>query len=42
MPFVLIATPAAQTSPKLGLGIMAAMLFVIFTLVALAWPKRLR
>ena len=42
MPLVLITTPAAQASPKFGLGIMAAMLFVIFTLVALAWPRRLR
>ena len=42
MPLVLITTPAARASPKFGLGLMAAMLLVIFTLVALAWPRRLR
>ena len=42
MPLVLITTPAAQTSPSLGIGLMAAILLVAFTLIALVWPKRLR
>lgn len=42
MPLVLITTPAAQTSPRFGMGLMAGVLLVSFTLVALAWPRRLR
>lgn len=42
MPLVLITTPAAQTSPALGMGLMAAIVVVAFTLIALVWPKRLR
>lgn len=42
MPLVLITTPAAQTSPALGMGLMAAIVVVAFTLIVLAWPKRLR
>ena len=42
MPLVLITTPAAQTSPAVGMGLMAAIVVVAFTLIALAWPKRLR
>ena len=42
MPFVLVTTPAAQTNPRLGLALMGGILLVCFTLVALAWPRRLR
>ena len=42
MPLVLVTTPAAQTQPAVGLSLMAALLIVTFTLVALVWPKRLR
>jgi hypothetical protein len=42
MPLVLITTPAAQASPAVGMGLMAAIVVVAFTLIALAWPKRLR
>ena len=42
MPLVLITTPAAQTSPAFGMGLMAAIVVVAFTLIALVWPKRLR
>jgi len=42
MPLVLITTPAAQTSPAVGMGLMAAIVVVAFTLIALVWPKRLR
>lgn len=42
MPLVLVTTPAAQVSPRFGIGIMAAMMVVSFTLIALAWPRRLR
>lgn len=42
MPLVLITTPAAQTSPEVGMGLMAAIVVVAFTLIALVWPKRLR
>jgi len=42
MPLVLITTPAAQASPGVGMGLMAAIVVVAFTLIALAWPKRLR
>jgi hypothetical protein len=42
MPLVLITTPAAQTSPAVGTSLMAAIVVVAFTLIALIWPKRLR
>lgn len=42
MPLVLITTPAAQTSPAVGMGLMAAIVVVAFTVIALVWPKRLR
>ena len=42
MPLVLVTTPAAQADPRIGVGLMAALLVVSFTLVALAWPRRLR
>ena len=42
MPLVLITTPAAQTDARLGLILMAGVLMVAFTLVALAWPRRLK
>ena len=42
MPLVLVTTPAAQTSPAVGMGLMAAIVVVAFTLIALVWPKRLR
>ena len=42
MPLVLVTTPAAQTSQALGIGLMAAILVVAFTLITLVWPKRLR
>lgn len=42
MPLVLITTPAAQTSPSVGMGLMAAIVVVAFTLIALVWPRRLR
>ena len=42
MPLVLITTPAARTSPAVGIGLMAAVVLVAFTLIALVWPKRLR
>ena len=42
MPLVLITTPAAQASPSIGMGLMAAILVVSFTLIALVWPRRLR
>jgi hypothetical protein len=42
MPLVLVTTPAAQTRPGVGIGLMAAILIVTFTLVSLAWPRRLR
>lgn len=42
MPLVLITTPAAQASPAMGMGVMAAIVVVAFTLIALVWPKRLR
>ena len=42
MPLVLITTPAAQASPAVGMGFMAAIVVVAFTLIALVWPKRLR
>jgi len=42
MPLVLVTTPAAQADARLGLGLMAGVLVVSFTLVALAWPRRLR
>jgi len=42
MPFVLVTTPAAQADSRIGMGLMAAVLLVSFTLVALAWPRRLR
>jgi len=42
MPFVLVTTPAAQADARIGIGLMAAVLIVSFTLVALAWPRRLK
>jgi hypothetical protein len=42
MPLVLITTPAAQSDARLGLVLVGAVLVVSFTLVALAWPRRLR
>ena len=42
MPLVLVTTPAAQADPRLGVGLMAAVLVVSFTLIALAWPRRLK
>jgi hypothetical protein len=42
MPFVLVTTPAAQSDPRIGVGLMSAILVVSFTLVALAWPRRLK
>ena len=42
MPLILVTTPAAAENPRLGLGLMAAVLLVSFTLVALVWPRRKR
>ena len=42
MPLVLVTTPAAQADARIGVGLMAAVLVVSFTLVALAWPRRLK
>ena len=42
MPLVLVTTPSAATNPRLGIGLMAAVLLVSFTLVALVWPRRKR
>jgi len=42
MPLVLVTTPVAQTDARIGLGLMAALLVVSFTLVALVWPRRLK
>jgi hypothetical protein len=42
MPLVLVTTPAAQADARLGVGLMAAVLVVSFTLVALVWPQRLK
>jgi len=42
MPLVLVTTPAAQADARIGVGLMAAILVVSFTLVALAWPRRLK
>ena len=42
MPLVLITTPAAQTDARIGLGLMGGVLVVSFTLIALAWPRRMR
>jgi hypothetical protein len=42
MPLVLVTTPAAQADARLGLTLMATVLVVTFTLIALAWPRRLR
>ena len=42
MPLVLITTPAAQADSRVGVGLMAAVLIVSFTLVALVWPRRLK
>lgn len=42
MPLVFVTTPAAQTDPKLGLGLMAGLVIVSFTVIALAWPRRLK
>ena len=40
MPLILVTTPAAAANPRLGVGLMAAVLLVSFTLVALVWPRR--
>jgi hypothetical protein len=42
MPLVLVTTPAAQADARIGVGLMAAVLVVSFTVVALAWPRRLK
>jgi hypothetical protein len=42
MPLILVTTPSAATNPRLGLGLVAAVLLVSFTLVALVWPRRKR
>lgn len=42
MPLVLVTTPAAQADARLGVGLMAAVMVVSFTLVALVWPRRLK
>jgi hypothetical protein len=42
MPLILVTTPAAAANPRLGLGLMTAVLLVSFTLVALVWPRRKR
>ena len=42
MPLVLVTTPAAQTDSRIGIALMAALLLVSFTLIALAWPRRLK
>ena len=42
MPLVLVTTPAAQADARLGVGLMAAVMVVSFTLIALAWPRRLK
>ena len=42
MPLVLVTTPAAQTDARFGVGLMVGILIVTFTLIALAWPRRLR
>ena len=42
MPLVLVTTAATQTNARLGMSVALAVMFVSFTLIALAWPKRLR
>ena len=42
MPLILVTTPSAATNPRLGVGLMGAVLLVSFTLVALVWPRRKR
>ena len=42
MPLILVTTPSAATNPRLGIGLMVAVMLVSFTLVALAWPRRKR
>ena len=42
MPLVLITTPAAQADARFGMLLMGGLLVVSFTLIALAWPRRLR
>ena len=42
MPLVLITTPAAQADARFGLTLMAGVLIVAFTVVALVWPRRLK
>ena len=42
MPLILVTTPSAATNPRLGLGLVTAVLLVSFTLVALVWPRRKR
>ena len=42
MPLVLVTTPSAQADARIGVGLMAAVLVVSFTLVAMAWPRRLK
>ena len=42
MPLVLVTTPAAQADARIGVGLMVVVLVVSFTLVAMAWPRRLK
>jgi len=42
MPLVLVTTPLAQTNARFGLLLMAGVVLVSFTLIALAWPRRLK
>ena len=42
MPLILVTTPSAASNPRLGIGLMAAVMLVSFTLVALVWPRRTR
>jgi hypothetical protein len=42
MPLVLITTPAAQSDARFGMMLMGGLLLVSFSLIALAWPRRLR
>jgi hypothetical protein len=42
MPLVLATVPAAQSSDRVGLGLMVGLLIVCFALIALLWPRRVR
>ena len=42
MPLVLVTTPSAAADPRLGMALMAAVLLVSFSIVALVWPRRKR